>query len=257
MSRLNSSARLALQLYSVRSAGDFAARCDLAQQAGFQWVETEGTYGLSLDEFCTQLHRHQLGLVSMHVDLPDLANLKALHEIMQACQCTTLVMPWLDEAERPNGLAEWRNLAQRLQDYALASRDLGLRLAYHNHAFEMQMLTAESSVLDCLLQHAPALYWQADLAWLARAGASVTSLIERYTARIISVHVKDLHLQKTSVAENDWAILGQGDLPWPEYLRKLPIELQDYIVEHDQPIDALQMAECGLRQLQSWLKSGT
>lgn len=253
MAQMKPETRLALQLYSVRSAGNFAARCALAHHTGYRWVETEATYGLSRTEFCQLLHEYQLGLISMHVDLHELADLNGLMEIMQACQCQTLVMPWLDEAERPQDYQAWMDLAQRLQNYAQTLASNGLRLAYHNHAFELATLATGECILDCILQHAPAVYWQADLAWVARAGAPVTRLIERYAARIISVHVKDLHLQRHSVAENDWAILGQGDLPWPAYLEKLSPELTDYIVEHDQPLDAATMANQGLRQLQRWL----
>lgn len=246
--------KLALQLYSVRAAGDFAQRCDLARQAGYAWVETEVTYGLSADDFITVLDQHQLRLISMHVELSDLAaNFAGLVEVLQRCGCATLVMPWLDESERPQQKTGWIRLAQQLQNYAQLLAAQGIRLAYHNHAFEMAELEPGYTVLDCLLEHAPALYWQADLAWLARARADVLALLHRYQDRLISVHVKDWHGQGASAAENDWAILGRGLLPWPDYLAALPDTLSDFIVEHDQPIAPLTMASAGIQQLQTWL----
>ncbi len=246
--------KIALQLYSVRAAGEFAQRCAVARQAGYAWVETEGTYGLSADEFVATLQAQQLALISMHVELSDLAhNLPELVQVLKRCGSSTLVMPWLDEAERPSQKTGWLHLAQQLQSYAKQLAAQGIRLAYHNHAFEMAELEPGYTVLDCVLEHAPDLAWQADLAWLARAGADVLALLQRYQHRLLSIHVKDWHGEGGSAAENDWAVLGQGQLPWPAYLAALPTDLSDFIVEHDQPLDAADMARVGYRQLQSWL----
>ena len=249
--------RIALQLYTVRSAGDLAARLQVARQAGFPWVESEALHGLSAEAFVATLRDAGLGLASMHVEMSDLGErLDEVVAALQGCGCRQLVMPWLDEAERPSDRAGWLALAARLQAHALSLQAQGITLAYHDHAFKFERLPADRrSVLETVLDAAPALRWQPDVAWVARAGELPMRWLQRYAERLQSVHVKDLARPGAALAEAEqgWATLGEGRLDWPAWLPWLRQRLDTFIVEHDQPSEPARTAAAGQAYLQTLL----
>lgn len=250
---------IALQLYSVRAAGDFKARLQLAKACGYAHVETEVTYGLSAEEFANLLQENALHLASMHVEMQDLRlRMPLLLDALQRCSCKTLIMPWIEEDERPKNTEEWLALAKELNEFALQLAKQGIQLAYHNHAFEFEKLSEklshEQHILSFLLDHAPALTWQADVAWVYRAGEDGQAWLNRYATRLCSVHVKDLAKQGSNPDENDWANLGEGYIDWPPILQSLQGLVSCYIVEHDQPKDAKKMAQVGYAYLQNHLQ---
>ena len=242
---------IALQLYSVRDAGDFPARLELAQACEYRFVETEVTYGLSAEEFSAQLQQYDLKLASMHVEMQDLRlRMPLLLDALKRCACTNLVMPWLEENERPQDLAGWLALARELNQFAQTLAQQGIQLAYHNHAFEFAHLSNGQTILSFLFEQAPQLKWQADVAWIYRAGEDGQAWLDRYHERLCSVHVKDLAVTGTNPTENDWANLGEGRIAWPDILRSLQNKVSCYIVEHDQPSNPKNMAQVGYAYLQ-------
>lgn len=242
--------KIALQLYTVRSAGALASRLAVAREAGYAWVETEGLHGLGAEDFVATLRASGLGLASMHVEMSDLAQrLPDILQALRALDCQQLVMPWLDEDERPTGQAGWLALAAQLQAHAQYLAAQGVSLAYHNHAFEFERLDDGRTVLETVLDAAPRLSWQPDVAWVARAGQDPAAWLERYAARLQSVHVKDLAHEGSEPAEQGWATLGEGRLPWGQWLPGLASRLQTFIVEHDHPSQPGRTARVGFQYL--------
>ncbi len=245
--------RIALQLYTVRSAGGLAQRLVVARESGYAWVETEALHGLDPVAFVAALRESGLGLASMHVEMSDLAT--RLPDVLAALRglgCRQLVMPWLDEGERPAHLAGWRALGAELQAHAQALSGEGVSLAYHNHAFEFERLADGRTVLETVFDAAPALRWQPDVAWVARAGEDPAAWLDRYAERLQSVHVKDLD-DDGDPAEQGWATLGEGRLPWAQWLPGLAARVQTFIVEHDHPREPARTAREGLAYLRQRL----
>lgn len=252
MSEKKNKNKIALQLYTVRSAGDLAQRLALAREAGYAWVESEALHGLDAEAFIGTLRASGLGLASMHVEMSDLAQrLPAILQALKALDCQQLVMPWLDDHERPADAAGWRALALQLQQHAQDLAPQGVSLAYHNHAFEFERLDEDGrTVLETMFDAAPALRWQPDVAWVARAGEDPAIWLARYAARLQSVHVKDLVREgEGDAAEQGWATLGEGRLPWAQWLPGLATRLHTFIVEHDHPSQPARTAQVGLRYL--------
>lgn len=250
---MNSPKRIALQLYTVRDVGDLAARLALAREAGYAWVETEAMHGLEAPAFVATLRESGLGLASMHVEMSDLAaRLPSILVALRELDCRQLVMPWLDEHERPVDAAGWQALAILLQVHARRLADEGVSLAYHNHAFEFERLADGRTVLETLFDAAPALRWQPDVAWVARAGEDPAAWLARYATRLQSVHVKDLN-PAGDPAEQGWATLGEGELPWAQWLPGLAARVQTFIVEHDHPREPARAARLGLAFLRQRL----
>ena len=59
----------AVQLYSLRDAGDLDTQLALVRAAGFDWVESVATHGRAAPDFAARLAAHGLRVASMHASL--------------------------------------------------------------------------------------------------------------------------------------------------------------------------------------------
>ncbi|MEP1934387.1 MAG: sugar phosphate isomerase/epimerase [Roseibium sp.] len=134
--------------------------------------------------------------------------------------------------------ANWIELAKRLEVVAKRIQDKGLRFGWHNHHWEFMPLPGGEIAMDLLLEHAPSIEWEADIAWIVRGGGDPLKWIERYGDRITAAHVKDIAPEGECADEDGWADVGHGTLDWTGImaaLRKVDVDL--FIMEHDKPSD--------------------
>jgi sugar phosphate isomerase/epimerase len=231
--------KISVQIYSIREAGDFDAQLALVRRCGFEWVETVATHGLAPQAFADKIAAHGLQVSSMHAGLALLESDPAT--VVDACRatgCPLIVMPWLPMGERPATAEGWRAMGRRLADLGDQVRAAGLQLAYHNHEWEFLGYNGRSA-LEWIFSEATAdqLRWEADLGWVSRAGADPWLWLDRYAQRLVCVHAKDIAPPGTAVAEDGWAPLGQGIVPWAELLAHLKSRVDLVIFEHDHPLD--------------------
>ena len=73
-----------------------------------------------------------------------------------------------------------------------ASQTAGYDFAWHNHDFEFEPLADGSVPQQHILDAAPDIGWEIDVAWVIRGGADPLPWIDRYGDRIVAVHVKDI-----------------------------------------------------------------
>lgn len=231
--------KMAVQLYSLRDAGDLDARLALVRETGYDWVESVATHDLPAAAFADQVAAHGLRVASMHVSLALLESQTG--QVVEACRrtsCPLVVMPWLPMGERPVGGAGWAALGRRLAVLGDALQRDGLRLAYHNHDFEFLRHDGRTALEWILDSATPAqLGWEADVGWICRAGADPSHWLERYADRLVAVHVKDVAPARAALDEDGWAAPGQGVVPWPRLLPWLATRVDLFIVEHDKPHD--------------------
>jgi sugar phosphate isomerase/epimerase len=232
--------KIAVQLYSLRDAGDLPAQLAMARDSGFEWVESVATHGLEAQAFTQLLAQQGLRMASMHVSLALLESQFA--GVVDSChrtQCPLVVMPWLPMGERAVGGAAWAALGARLARIGDALQREGLRLAYHNHEFEFLAHDGRAA-LDWIFEAASPeqLAWEADLGWVCRAGADPWHWLERHGGRLVAVHAKDIAAPRSAVDEDGWAPLGQGVVPWDRLLPHLASRVGLVIFEHDRPRDA-------------------
>ena len=231
--------KISVQIYSIREAGDLATQLSLVRDAGFAWVETVATHGLTPQVFADTIASHGLRVSSMHASLALLES--DLPHVVQACRltdCPLIVMPWEPMGERPASAAGWTALGERLARLGDQINAQGLRLAYHNHDWEFLQYDGRIA-LDWLFSAAtPAqLGWEADLGWAGRAGADPFIWINRFADRLVAVHAKDVAPYGTAVAQDGWTTLGQGTLPWADLLARLAPQVDLFVFEHDHPVD--------------------
>jgi len=110
---------------------------------------------------------------------------------------------------------------------------------WHNHDFEFFALPDGSIPMDVLLNAAPDIAWEADLAWIVRGGSDPIDYINRYGSRLSAIHVKDIAAAGTNLDEDGWSDLGAGTMDWAALLQACRSTSGDliYALEHDKPSD--------------------
>jgi len=230
-----------VQLYTLREVSDRVDDLlDLVAAAGADAVETVGHQGVDAPHLRDALAQRGLRAVSTHLQLATLEeNLDAEVAFARAVGIGTLVVPWLAPAERPTDRAGWTALGTRLARLGERVRASDLRLAYHNHDFELAEVEGRSG-LAWLLDAAPpdVLDAELDLAWVARAGDDAAAALRRWGDRTRLLHVKDLAPKGAAPDEDGWATVGRGTLPWPALLELASeVGVEAWLLEHDRPAD--------------------
>ncbi|MFG6176963.1 sugar phosphate isomerase/epimerase family protein [Halomonas sp. THAF12] len=231
---------VAAQMYTLRDFGSLEEQFAAVERAGIESVELVGDQGIEADEMNALLARHDLEVVSSHVPIEDLrhdlGDVVAYH---RAIGNDTLVIPYLAEDARPDSAEGWQALGEEIGGLANRLAEDDMRLAYHNHDFEMQTFDGRTA-LEILMEAAgPEVLGEVDLAWVARGGQDPADYLEHFDGRLFAVHAKDNAPAGTAEDQRGFAIVGQGVLDWDEILpaaREAGVEV--YVIEHDQPKDA-------------------
>lgn len=246
--------RTSFQLYSARNHETLAARLAALSDIGYTRVEGYGDLLDDVPALESALKDAGLRMPSSHMSLellesdPDRAI-----SIARVLGLELVFAPFLMPDDRPTDAAGWQALAKRLSVIGHRMADAGIAFGWHNHDFELQPTSDGAIPLDEMLATAPKLLWQADLAWVARAGVDPAIYIDRYLDRIASVHVKDIAASGECLDEDGWADPGLGVMPWDALIAQLadaPLAPM-YVAEHDLPSDMLRFA----RQAQSFFKA--
>jgi len=114
--------------------------------------------------------------------------------------------------------------AGALGEAARVAADLGLRVGYHNHEFELATTIDGRHALEVLADHLdPAVVLEVDTWWALIGGADVPALLERLGERVVALHLKD---GDGSGGGHVQVPLGQGVLPVREILAAAPAALR-------------------------------
>lgn len=246
--------RLSFQLYSARKFPPLDAQLAVLASAGYRCVEPFGALYGDVEALAEGLARHGLAAPSGHFDLALLErDTEQAIGIARRLGIGLVVAPFLAVEQRPSEAAGWRELGVRLSRVRQRLAEAGLRLAWHNHDFELVELADGSVPLDLILDADPALLWEADVGWLARAGVDPAAWLDRHAGRIGAVHLKDLALKGGNAAEDGWADVGHGALDWNAIVvaaRRAGADL--FVVEHDNPANLARCARNAIATVTGW-----
>ncbi|NRA22090.1 MAG: sugar phosphate isomerase/epimerase [Oceanospirillaceae bacterium] len=247
---------VSFQLYSSR---DIPKQIDfLSNLAALGYSHVEGFGGVYADPegFATALEKSGLTMISGHFSVQELE--QDMDYVVATA--TTLGMkmifaPYLEEQDRPKNADQWHKFALRLANIGKKINAAGFKFGWHNHDFEFIALDSGEFPIDILLASAPNLMWEADLAWVARAGQDPLHYLQKYAGRILSVHIKDIAEQGQKLDEDGWADVGTGTMNWAQLLRTqrqlAPAAL--CIMEHDNPSDIERFARVSINNLKELL----
>lgn len=197
---------IGLQLYTLRDSFPSNVKMVLEQvaKAGFKEVETygfsakNGFFGTSAKEFKTILSDNGLKSPSGHYDLgtfikdgnPDV--LKKTIEAANILGNQYVTIPWLEESLRKSA-DDYKKIALKINQAAEICKESGLKLAYHNHAFEFTSFEGTTGY-DILLGETDKklVDFELDLYWVVRSGNDPLQLFKKNPGRFSMWHVKDM-----------------------------------------------------------------
>ncbi len=241
---------IAVQMYTLRNAGTLDQQLKIVHDAGVHAVETVGTQDVSAAELKQLLDKYGINAISSHTALADLRNdLDKVVAFNRAIGNTTLVVPYLDSKDRPTDAAGWAALGKELGGISERVRAKGMRLAYHNHDFELVDFDGRTG-LELLFEAAgPNLQ-----TWVARSGHDPVVMLGKFRGRLFAVHAKDNAPKGQAEDEGGFAAVGQGVLDWNAILpAAASAGVKWYIVEHDQPRDPAKVIQTGADYLREHL----
>ncbi|MFE7705949.1 sugar phosphate isomerase/epimerase family protein [Streptomyces sp. NPDC057486] len=227
---------IGMHLYTMRTplATDFRGTLERLAEIGYATVGVSGRHGKSAADIRRMLDETRLKAVLEHVayDIVKGAGLpQALEDIH------TLGGKWIVVPSLPGSLhspAGYREAAREFNKAGLAARESGLKLLYHNHGTDHQVVNGVSLYDILLAETDPELVgFELDLYWAANGGASAPGeLFVRHPRRFPALHVKDM------APNGSFADVGSGVLDFPamfDTARRGGVK--QWLVEHDSPAD--------------------
>ena len=233
------------QLYSARNFQPWDEVLQLISQVGYNQVEGfGGVYG-DLAGLSAGLERHGLSMPTAHFSVDMLENdFEEAGRIASTLGVETIVCPFLPPDHRPADSRGWRGFGERLGAIGKTCRAAGYGFAWHNHDFEFKALPGGEVPMQLILDAAPDIGIELDVAWVARGGADPLDWIDRYGPRIVAVHVKDIAKPGQNKDEDGWADVGHGTLPWKQIMQAIRAKTKAkvFVMEHDNPSDLARFA---------------
>lgn len=190
---------IGLQLYTLRDIVFKDPKGVLKQVAdmGYTHIETFGyrdgkLFGMTNKEFVDYVRGLGMKITSGHygIDLVRTNWEKAVADAKEAGQ-PYMVVPWLPEAERT--LDGYKRLIEDLNKAGEISKKSGIRLAYHNHAFEFDTVGGQRPY-DMMLSgfDKNVVAMEMDIYWVVKAGQKPLEYFSKHPGRFELWHVKDM-----------------------------------------------------------------
>lgn len=247
---------IALQMYTLRNVGTPAEQFAMAHKAGFKHVELVGTHSLDAKELKTLLEKNKLTPTSSHVQLKSLEDDYAQTlAFNKAVGNDTIIVPWVEPADRPDTTQGWIDYAQRLDKLGAKLRKDGVQLGYHNHDFEMKKYDGVTALEIILNNSSPEnLKLEMDAAWVFRGGQDPVRILKAYPGRVLAIHAKDSASIGIRDDEMNFAPLGEGLLDWATIMPAAKASgVKWFIIEHDKPKDAWSIISTSHKNLETEL----
>ena len=160
------------------------------------------------------------------------------------------VVPYIAPEHR-GGPEMFKALADKLNKFGEKAKANGLRLCYHNHAFEYQSFDGKSG-LEMLMSGTDKnlVGLELDIFWASVAGQNPVDLLKRYSGRVPLLHLKDKSRNFTQVQYNEkvpkdtFKEVGNGSIDISAVLKAAEAAgTEQYFVEQDQtsgdPLESL------------------
>ena len=235
---------IGLQLYSLRASFPQDVKRVLAQvtKAGFTEVETygysvkNGFFGTSVKEFKNILSNNGLKNPSGHYDLGALlkdGNTETLKSTIEAANILGnkyITIPWMDESIRKSA-DDYKKIAANMNKAALICKESGLKLAYHNHAFEFTTF-GNTNGYEILLNETDKklVDFELDLYWVERSGNNPLQLFKEHPGRFSMWHVKDMDKNNKDLNTE----IGKGNIDFKSIFAEAKLSgMKHFFIEHE------------------------
>ena len=245
---------IGVQLYTVRRTigNDPAAILASIQDEGYTEVEAIYT---TVPAILPALEQTKMKRVSVHVEYNIYSSDAELNTVLGNVKkwgFEYLVPPSMKPAEK-NSLEAFKPEIAKLKKAAAQARKMGLKMCYHNHAFEFQPLSG-TTPLELLIQETdPAtLQLETDVFWVSVAGHNPAEFIKKHAGRVALLHLKDMKKGLTprfnqDVPKDTFLEVGSGSIDFKAVLRAATdAGVKHFFVEQDEtarnPLSSLEMS---------------
>lgn len=258
--------KIGIQLYTLRNEinSDLKGTIRAVADAGYKQVEP---YGFpNADEMIAEAKACGMEVNSSHfawdsvVD-PSRKDVPSFDSILEAAkkhELTHLVIPYL-QGEVRKTLDDYRQLSDRFNQAAEKASEVGIQLAYHNHAFEFEPKEKDVCGYDIMMERfSDKMKFEVDVFWVEVGGRNAADLVRSLRGRVSQLHLKDLNTKvKTpnfgSIPNEAFEELGDGKIEMVPILEAaLEAEVQHCHVEQDHsphPVKSIQQSMRHLRGL--------
>ncbi|MDT0690834.1 TIM barrel protein [Salegentibacter sp. F188] len=221
---------LGLQLYSLRETigNNVKGTIEKLAEIGFKEVETygyskdNGFFGLSVQEFKEILTQNGINTPSGHYGMDPFLEEKGtkddvnyILDVAKQLDQKYVIIPYIAEGLR-SSIDDYKRIAEKLNTAGRMCKDAGLKLVYHNHAFEFDNYNGKNGY-DIFLENTDEdlVDFEMDIYWVVRAGIEPSELFNKYPGRFPLWHVKDMHKQKPELNTE----IGSGSVDYKEIFK--------------------------------------
>jgi sugar phosphate isomerase/epimerase len=193
---------LGVQLYTLRDVLPKDPDTTLREVARIGYREVE-VLGDNLRQISPILKKYNLAAVSGHFDaglitgrwrdpkpasLPD--NWNAAADLAKASGLSYMVVPWIDQEDRTD--EAFRAIVDKLNPAGEVCRARGMKLCYHNHAFDFAPRNS-GRLIDLLLRRTDPAFvaLELDVFWASVAGFDPVQVLKQFKGRVPLIHLKD------------------------------------------------------------------
>jgi len=184
-----------VQLYTVRDIINQDPERILREIEGAGYKEIEATSD-NLDRIMAAARKTKLKPVSIHLDTAlftkQREKLGPVLDDVKKRGFEYVVCPWIDPKDR-GGADMMKRLAENLDKAGAQCLGAGLKLCYHNHAFEFAPAGDGGTLLDILMTNTDPKHvgWEMDIFWVSVTGNDPCDLLKKYPKRAVLMHLKD------------------------------------------------------------------
>lgn len=245
--------KTAVQLYTLREEcqADFPYVLKELKRMGWSGVQFAGYHGMEPQELAALLKELGLGTAGLHVGYKRFV--EELDELIREARILgtkDLVCPSTPaDLRTPEGYVEVRGV---LNEAAVRLKEEGLRLSYHNHAFEFETMVEGRTALEYLLEPSPGnpVLAELDVYWVKKGGYDPLIYIAPYKQRMPIIHLKDMSRDE----EQTFAEIGEGSIDFKPILEWGEANgVEWYVVEQDRcrrsPMDCVETSWVNLSRL--------
>lgn len=245
---------LSFQLFSARNVPSMSEFFGTLSSLGYKQVEGFGGLYADAAGLAADLKKNGLAMPTGHFGLDQLQDTDNALKIAETIGMKRVYCPFIMPDQRSADEAGWVALAETLAALGETFTREGYGFGWHNHDFEFVPTTSGRVPMEILLETAPKIEWECDVAWVIRGKADPVAWFDRYGDRISAVHVKDLAAEGENPEESGWADVGHGVVGWDDMIRKVQdkTKAQYFVAEHDNPTDAARFARRSIATASKW-----
>lgn len=249
--------QLAIELFTLREEckTDFPGVLRAVKEMGWPAVEMAGYHGYDPEEIATVVKETGLQVAGMHVGFNQIvSNPDQVVREAHLFGTRDIVCPSVPPSLRTEeGYRETRIKLNEAADYA---KENGLRISYHNHAYEFETEIEGKNALEYMLDPSAGnkVLAEIDVYWVKKAGYDPAKFIVPYANRMPLIHLKDMTVDEVQ----DFAEIGTGSIDFKPILKWGKTNGVDwYVVEQDRcprsPMDCIEVSYTNLVQMISGL----